>query len=333
MSLPDSRPDHLMSMHPSIQEVIEKFRDKQLHAAQSGREVIRSIAKVSHDCQASKPQLFYQEIEASIDALLTILPAYAPPINAMHLVMSHLEDALKDETTVDELKAIVTSVANNYSAWSENAREKIANCAAEIIPQGATVFTFTLSETMINTFRAASHQNKKFRILVTESRPNNDGRVTAKQLAKEGIPVEISIDSSMGEMLQRADLMLVGAEAVLTDGSVICKVGTYPAALVANSMSVPVFIVVDTMKFDLTSVLGIPMKLEPLNNDDVFGPGCAKTTRVVGHLFDRTPPELIRGLVTEKGVLNSKDCRTLIGNMRQSNKMIEKLHVWAHQGI
>ena len=318
-----------MIVHPSIREISEKFQAKQLHAARSGRDVMRAFAEVSADSRAANTQALCNEIEDAVDALLAVLPAYAPPLNVMHLVMSRIEEALVNELTVEALKAVIASDAGNYMEWAEIARERIARCGAELVPEGSTVFTFTLSETMLRTFREASCQGKRFRVLVTESRPNNDGLITATQLAQEGIPVEISIDAGIGELVPRADIMLVGAEGVMTDGSVVCKVGTYLAALVANAHGVPVYVIVDSMKLSLTSILGLPMRLEPIQEIDLYDTTCSGRARVIGHLFDQTPPELINGLVTERGILHPKDCVALMGEMRLSSKLSEKLHAWA----
>jgi len=109
----------------------------------------------------------------------------------------------------------------------------------------------------------------------------------------------------------------------------MCKVGTYLAALVAKAHSVPVYIIVDTMKFNLTSTLGLPMRLDPIQEKDVYDTTCNDRTRVIGYLFDQTPPELVNALVTERGILHPKDCAALMGETRLSSKLSEKLHAWA----
>ena len=76
-----------MIVHPSIREISEKFQAKQLHAARSGRDVMRAFAEVSADSRAANTQALCNEIEDAVDALLAVLPAYAPPLNVMHLVI------------------------------------------------------------------------------------------------------------------------------------------------------------------------------------------------------------------------------------------------------
>jgi translation initiation factor 2B subunit (eIF-2B alpha/beta/delta family) len=136
---------------------------------------------------------------------------------------------------------------------------------------------------------------------VTESRPNNDGAVTARSLAEAGIEVEISIDACMNTLMSKADLMVVGAEAILADGSAVCKVGTYPSALIASQFQVPVYVFVDTMKFYVNSLSGKEIELDQLDASELWREN-TRPPAIRGHLFDRTPAEYIKAVVTERGI-------------------------------
>jgi len=320
-----------MVLDPEVQQLAARLQAKELHAARSGREVMRVLAQVSTNSQAGNPQAFSEEFVAAIQVLLAAMPAYAPPLNAMHRLMWRLETALAEQVTLEEIKAALTSEAKSYQTWSENARMLVPRLAAELIPNGANLFTFTLSETVLNTLRYASARGKTFHILVTESRPNNDGLATAAHLDQLGFTVEISLDACLGELISRADLMMAGAEAIMADGSAVCKVGTYPAALIAREHGVPVYVVVDTMKLNLTSQTGLPLWMDPIPAEMVVDSTFSERVRVVGHLFDQTPAELITGIVTEKGLLSPTECVGLMRNMPYSHKLSELLIAWSYR--
>jgi len=321
-----------MAEHPVVREVIERFEGAELHAARSGREVMRALAQVAADSTARDALGLVDEIESAIDALLTVMPAYAPPINVMHLVMSSVDEALARNAMVGELRAVLASEAEAFRVWCDEARAKVAQHGAEIIRNGAIVLTFTLSETMLRTLRYAREQGKGFKVLVTESRPNNDGLVTVGELEKVGIPASVSVDACIGELVPQADVMMVGAEAVMADGSAVCKVGTYPSALVAQAHGVPVYVVVDTLKFNTTSMLGLPLWMDWLARSDVLPHDELERAKVVGHVFDRTPPDLITGIVTEKGILSPTACTEVMREMRLSETLHRKLAAWAYRG-
>jgi translation initiation factor 2B subunit (eIF-2B alpha/beta/delta family) len=292
---------------------------------------MNALAQVAIDGAASSVDELAAEIDMSIEALLEVMPAYAPPLNVMHLMMARVEEALATAVPVERLKATLVEVAGAYRAWSESARLELTRYGTAIIPDRGTVFTFTLSETAMQTLRAAWGLGKRFSVLVTESRPNNDGLVTAAELARDGITVGVSIDACLGELIPQADIMIVGAEAIMADGSAICKVGTYPSALVASAHGVPVYVVVDTMKFNITSVLGLPLLMDPLRRDDVLRNESPDRVSVVGHLFDRTPPELIRGIVTERGILSPAACGSVMAEMPLSEKLSRRLSARANR--
>lgn len=320
-----------MSSCSNLRELVRQFEAMELHAARSGREVTRVLADIAVASPAASLSVLARELEAAVDAILAVLPAYAPALNAMHRVMCQVDKALAEGMAVSELQTVLAVEAQAFQAWCTEAQSKVARYAAQVIPAGANVYTFTLSETMQRALRAAWEGGKAFDLLVTESRPNYDGLVTAAALASIGVPVSVSIDAAMGEMIPKADLMLVGAEAIMADGSAICKVGTYPSALIAQTYGLPVFVVADTQKFNPTSLLGLPLPLDPLPRTDVLPAGLPAQTGVVGHLFDRTPPELIRGIITEKGILSPTACRVPMEEMPLSMSLATKLVAWAHR--
>ncbi len=317
-----------MALHPFVASIIGQFRRQELHAARSGRELMAALAATAADSTASTSAALAAELEAAIDAVLEVLPAYAPPLNVMHQVMAQLELAAGEDTSLPELRQRLTGLAQTFREWSEQARPAVAAAAAALIRPGATVFSYTLSETVVATLSEARRQGIDFRLRVSESRPNRDGLATAARAHALGIVVEVSIDACLGDLIRPADLMLVGAEAILEDGSAVCKVGTYPAALVARAYGCPVYVVVDTYKFNASSLLGLPLWLQPLSPAEVTPAGWTETAAVVGHWFDVTPAPLIRAIVTERGLIGPAACSSVMQEMPLSARLAQKLTGW-----
>ncbi len=293
-----------MEIHASIQRIILEFEAKELHAARSGREVMEALAEVIADSQAEKSKDLALDLDPNIAALLNAMPTYAPPLNVVHTVYSLYEQALEMGDSVPKIKKAIAAQAKKLREWTVHARARIADLGAGLILSGNCIYTFTYSETVFQTFKKAWENGTRFRVLVTESRPNNDGRLTARSLAEEGIDVIIGIDGNMSELIPQADLALVGAEAILSDGSAICKVGTYPSALIAKANKVPLYVLVDSLKLHTMSLFGNQVELGLIEVDDTFHDGIDPDVDVCGSLFDRTPPEMISGLVTEKGLIH-----------------------------
>ncbi len=305
-----------------------RFAALELHAARGGREVMQALAETVRLSSAQTLNELAADLLAAVDAILSVMPAYAPPLNVMHRVLAHLETAQAANASADALRAVIEQDAAEYQRWSDSARRKIADAGAECITSGCTVFTFTLSETALRTLRHAAEQGKQFRVLVTESRPNQDGLHTARELSGLGVKVQVSIDACAGLMMSDADLMLVGAESIMADGSAIAKIGTYPAALAAARIGVPVYVVVDTLKFNVSSRLGLALELDPIVRESVLPTGTSAEIEVVGHLFDRTPAPLIHAIVTEQGVISPAAAEVLMRSMPVSRLLSEKLTHW-----
>ena len=222
---------------------------------------------------------------------------------------------------------------NHFRRWSQEAQEKTALLGARLIHPGQTIFTFTYGETVMGVFHQAISQGKTFQVKVTESRPNNDGLATARALAKLGVLVELSVDACMAELISGCDLMIVGAEAITAEGSAVCKVGTYPAALLARANNIPVYVVVDSSKFDLLSLYGIPLVLNSLQRQDVLSGNHRNGAEVAGHLFDETPQALISALVTERGIIPPTVSAALMQQMPFSSRLFEKMAGWSFSKI
>ena len=88
-----------------------------------------------------------------------------------------------------------------------------------------------------------------FSVIVTESRPNCEGYELCEILQDNGIPVKLILDSAIALAIEEADFVLDGAEAVVENGGIINKLGTYTCALCAKSLNKPLYIVTQSFKF------------------------------------------------------------------------------------
>jgi translation initiation factor 2B subunit (eIF-2B alpha/beta/delta family) len=314
-----------MEIHPAFVQLIDRFRHKEIHAAHSGRELMRALRSLVVESQANSWGEMQAEIELALDQLFSHMLAYAPPMNVLHRFLVTVARVDAEGESLDELKSAVSDLASGYQVWSNDARARIAEIAFQLIHENSIIFTFTLSETVLTTLSKVWGSGKKFRVRVTESRPNNDGLITAKRLADLGVPVDVSIDACIPDLLRDADLMIGGAEAITMEGSAICKTGTYLAALTACEFGVPFYILADTMKFDVSSMYGFQPKFDPIIRNDFLDLADESDIHISGHLFDSTPAELIRSVVTERGIISPTGCVEIMRHMPVSEVLLEQL--------
>jgi translation initiation factor 2B subunit (eIF-2B alpha/beta/delta family) len=291
------------ALHPAVETLVHAFRNREVHAATSGGQVIAALAAVISASRAETVEGLLADIEPTVDAVLDAALAYAPPINAMHLLIASLEEARDSNRDLAVTRSHVAETAHAYDRWASRARSAIAENALNLIPDDGVVFTFTLSETVLAVLQEA-RRHKTFRVVVTESLPNGDGRITARALAELSLDVDVALDAGVAEAMRDAMVALIGTEAILFDGSAVCKVGTYPAALAARQRRVPVYVLCDTRKLYPESLEGLSLHLDPLRSSDIGGTDLSDRASVSGHLFDVTPPDLISGALTERGLVH-----------------------------
>ncbi|MBC8509961.1 MAG: hypothetical protein H8D34_34370, partial [Chloroflexi bacterium] len=202
-------------------------------------------------------------------------------------------------------------------------RETIAKHLVKIIPPGTIVYTHTLSETVLAVLIELHRTSKLNSVIVTESRPNNDGWVTARHLVEQGLETHLTIDAAMPAAIGRSHMMLSGAEVINPDGSVVGKIGAYPAALLCERNQKPVYIIADSNKIN-----NIPWSNITFNKitDEAMGLDYSHPLlNITGEYFDVTPARLIDAYVTEKGVISTVEIRSLISEMKVSNWLVQQL--------
>jgi methylthioribose-1-phosphate isomerase len=164
----------------------------------------------------------------------------------------------------------------------------------------------------------AQEQGIPVHVWVDETRPRNQGMLTAWELGQQGVPHAIVVDNAGGHLMQKGlvDLCIVGTDRTTSRGDVCNKIGTYLKALAAHDNDVPFYVACPTSSIDWTLDDGLAsIPIEQRDEAEVthiggIGPG-GDLVRVriapVGSPahncgFDVTPGRLVTALITERGV-------------------------------
>ena len=164
-------------------------------------------------------------------------------------------------------------------------------------------------------------------VWVDETRPRNQGLLTAWELAAHGVPHTLIADNAGGHLMQhqRVDVVLVGADRVGPAGDVCNKIGTYLKALAARESAVPFYAAVPSPTIDWR--LRDPLQQAPIEERpgselrivqgmDADGQRASvriapPAVRVANPAFDVTPAHLVTGLITERGIARPAELATL----------------------
>jgi translation initiation factor 2B subunit (eIF-2B alpha/beta/delta family) len=178
-------------------------------------------------------------------------------------------------------------------------RRAVTECAAQaarLLGPGRTVMTHSLSSTVVEVCRLLKDDG--LRMIVTESRPLNEGGRLAERLSAWQVPTLYITDAQMGLFVAQADAVLVGADSVLADGSVINKAGTSLLAMVARERGVPFYVCCESFKW--RGAGESPPELEEMAPAELGAPGWPGVT-VRNVYFDLTPARLVAAWIDETG--------------------------------
>ncbi len=170
-------------------------------------------------------------------------------------------------------------------------------------------------------------------VWVGETRPRNQGLLTAWELAAHGVPHTLTVDSAGGHLMQRGDvdLVIVGADRVSSRGDVANKIGTYMKALAARDNNLPFYAAVPSPTIDWSLNETTNVQIEERASDEVSrltGIGADgevasvrivdQNTPVANPAFDITPARLVTGIITERGIAAPADLAALFPEHRRA---------------
>jgi len=183
----------------------------------------------------------------------------------------------------------------------------IAKHVATILKSKQTVYTHCHSHTVIKGIIKA----KRIKVTNTETRPLYQGRQTAKDLAKHGIKVTHYVDSAMRLAIKQADVVLLGADAILANGDVINKIGSELVCLLAKYYKKPVYICTNAWKYDPKTRFGFEEIIEKRHSAEVWKKP-PKNVKISNYAFEKIDRKLITGMITEMGMISPKDVKVIL---------------------
>lgn len=163
--------------------------------------------------------------------------------------------------------------------------------------------------TALGVIRSAVEQGKRIRVLADETRPYLQGaRLTAWELHRDGIEVEVITDSMAGHFLSRGEIaaVVVGADRIAANGDTANKIGTYTLAVLALENGVPFYVAAPTTTLDLSLPDGKAIPIEERSSEEVVQVAGRRIVpagvRARHPAFDVTPARFITAIVTERGI-------------------------------
>jgi methylthioribose-1-phosphate isomerase len=276
------------------------------------------IALASRKIRTHHPESFRREIEKVCDRMGQTRPTAVNLFWAIHRMRRILAQVNTDGIEQTRVRLLEEALLIHKEDIKVN--QQIGEHGKKLIKNGDSILTHCNAGalatagygTALGVLYAAWAEGKRFQVYADETRPMLQGaRLTAWELLQAKIPVTVLTDNMAGWLMKQGkiDLVIVGADRIAKNGDTANKIGTYSLAILAHRHHIPFFVAApfSTIDLQLTSGEEIPIEeREPKEVTHISGRQISpKGIKVYNPVFDVTPHSLIKGIITEKGLIQA----------------------------
>lgn len=266
-----------------------------------------------------------QAFAAAMHAADVLLRATRPTAVNLAWALDRMRRVVEDARSMsyDARTERIAAEARALHGAEVEACRALGGLGVPFVSDGATILTHCNAGalatggygTSLGVVRAARDAGKKVHVLACETRPYLQGaRLTAWELAKDGIPVEVITDSMAAHFMSKkeVDLVIVGADRIARNGDVANKIGTYGLACIAAAHDVPFYVAAPWSTVDLGCRDGDAIPIEQRERLELSHFALPDGSRVQivpddvpvrNPSFDVTPHALVTAIITERGVV------------------------------
>ncbi len=230
--------------------------------------------------------------------------------------LKKIMDIAKSGDSIEQIRELVISKAQQMADDDIEINKTMGKNGSVLFDDNDTIMTHCNAGalatvaygTALGVIRATRESGKNIKVIATETRPVQQGsRLTAFELKHDGFDVSLIPDTAVGYSMANGlvNKVVVGADRIVKTGHVFNKIGTYQVATMAKQHRIPFYVAAPLSTIDMESKAE-DVIIEMRTGTEVTGIGDKKTApddiNVINPAFDMTPPELISGIITEKGI-------------------------------
>ena len=267
-----------------------------------------------------------QDFLAQLQPIAAALAATRPTAVNLSWALKRMTLAAKAAADPQAAQEALVAEALRIHEENANADRRLGQHGAQLIPAGSAVLTHCNtgslatggSGTALGIIRAAWEQGKLSRVYASETRPLLQGaRLTAWELARDGIPATLIADSAAGFLMRRDAIacVIVGADRIAANGDVANKIGTYTLAVLASEHAIPFYVAAPTSTIDLTTASGDQIPIEERSAEELTtfaGVAVAPAgSEALNPAFDVTPHRYVSAIISERGIVRDPYIKSL----------------------
>ena len=286
----------------TVKETAARIKALEIQGATSiAVQAVKALGKEIRNLEWSQPTEVLEVLNESIVALVESRATEPMMRNGVKYIKSKIHSSQWSSPAV--LRSLVQDAERDILMMFNEAKNIMIDVGARRIEDGDTILTHCRSSGVTSTLIRAHEQGKDFKVLQTETRPKYQGRLTAYELVEAGIDTTMIVDSAARHYMKEIDFVLVGADAITSEGNVINKIGTSQIASAALESRVPFYVVSTLLKFDPVTIHGAYETIEERHIDEIWEDAPAGL-KILNPAFDITRRDYIHGLITEEGIIS-----------------------------
>lgn len=285
----------------NVKVTAERIRKLEVQGARNAAiAAVKALQTLTQESKAKTKVKLLGELMQAQELLFATRETEPLMRNAVRCLVGQVKNSKIND--VSGLRKLMVSSASGFLEDLDASRERIAAIGAKRILEDMTVFTHCHSSTVTRLIAIAKKEGKRFKVICTETRPAFQGRITAKEMVDLGIETTFIVDSAARTFIPKVDLVIVGADAITSEGNVVNKVGTSGLAVLAYEARKPFYVVSELLKFDPVTLYGEYEGIEQRSPSEVWKEAPEKL-QVKNPAFDVTPSRYIDGLICEEGII------------------------------
>ncbi|XP_073991265.1 eukaryotic translation initiation factor 2B subunit delta isoform X2 [Rhodnius prolixus] len=302
------------NVHPEIVKLGMKYSSRVVMGSNARCvALLNALKEVIMDYITPSEKEFSRGLESQLSYIMAYLnkcrPSSVSMTNAVRHIKSHLTQLPNDIADVEARRKLCDVIDTYIREQIDVAGEAICNSVQEKIANGDNILIYGCSSLLFRILVESHKAGKQFTVVVVDSGPWFEGREMLRRLVDHGIKCSYVLISALSFIMREVTKILLGAHALLANGSVMSRTGSALVALVASSYNVPVLVCCETYKFCERVQMDAFVYNELGNDEDMDYSRAVEmkendsTVAMLSVLYDITPADLVTAVVTELAIL------------------------------
>ncbi len=276
----------------------QKLKDLKEDNSSGARELIDKsikIIKVFLDTISNEKKEIYKEfIELAIE-IIHSRPSMAPLINSMGFLIGDMK-IINKKNLLERIKQFFNYRENQMKSLKNHFKTLFNN----LYKPSLNIMLISHSSTINTLF--SSYKDSDLVFYVLESRPLLEGRKTA-ELFSQDFETHLIVDAAIGKFMKKINVVFVGIDSILKNGSIVNKIGTYPLAVLSKINDKEFYAIGDSFKYNLRSHFVQKIVIEKKPVKEVYDNQISENLSVNNYYFDITPSDYISKIISDLGIL------------------------------